>query len=129
MVRNRKNGSSNIRWGPAVVAGLFCLPIGGFGVGYVWQKEQINRLSEQIHRQEVRLIELAEENENRRKLLANMRSPAALEARIKELNLGLIQPQPTQVWHLCEPPLGKPRPAREPQFAAHDQPTGHPVTP
>jgi hypothetical protein len=26
-----------------------------------------------------------------------------VELRIKELNLGLVQPQPTQVWRLVEP--------------------------
>jgi hypothetical protein len=35
--------------------------------------------------------------------MAYMKSPPFLEARIKELNLGLVPPQPSQVWYLKEP--------------------------
>jgi uncharacterized protein HemX len=120
MARNRKNGSSAIRLGPVLKALLLCLVIGGSGVGYVWQKEQINCLSQQIDKRGARLTELLEENESRKRLLANLRSPACLEARIKELNLGLVQPQPTQIWHLSEPPRQWPPPARDPQYAAQE---------
>ena len=78
--------------------------LGGAGIGYVWQKEQIDRLSQRIHERELRLAEQREENENRRKQLANLRSPAFLEKKIRELNLGLTAPQPTQVWRLADPP-------------------------
>ncbi len=120
MARNRKNQSAAIRFGPVVKAFLLCLLIAGSGVGYVWQKEQINRLGEQIRQRKARLNELIEENENRKKLLANMRSPAFLEAKIKELNLGLVQPQPTQVWKLSEPPRESSKTPREVQYAGHD---------
>lgn len=119
MARNRKSQSTALRFGPAVAASLLCLLIGGTAVGYVYQKEQIDRLSQQIRNREVRLGELIEENENRKKLLANLRSPACLELRVKELNLGLAQPQPGQVWHLDEPAREMPRLPREQQYAAH----------
>jgi uncharacterized protein HemX len=121
MARNRKNGSSAIGFGPVLKALLLCLLIAGAGVGYVWQKEQIDCLSRQIDERGVRLARLADENQNRKRLLADLRSLSCVEARIKELNLGLAQPSPTQIWHLVEPPREAPKPApREPQYAIQD---------
>jgi uncharacterized protein HemX len=121
MARNRKHGSSEIRFGPALKALVLCLLIAGAGVGYVWQKEQIDRLSRQIDERGVRLDKLIKENENRKWLLADLRSLASVEARIKELNLGLVQPDPTQIWHLAEPPREPPKPpSREPRYAAQN---------
>ena len=122
MARNRKNGTSAIRFGPVLKAVVLCLLVGGSGVGYVWQKEQIDRLSRQIDERGARLTRILDENENRKRLLANLNTVEYLEARIKELNLGLVQPQPTQLWHLAEPPRERPRPSREPQLALHDNP-------
>jgi hypothetical protein len=110
MARNRKHGSSAIGFGPVVKALLLCLLVAGAGVGYVWQKEQIDCLGRQIDERRVRLARLADENQNRKKLLADLRSLPCLEARIKELNLGLAQPSPTQMWHLAEPSREAPRP-------------------
>jgi len=118
MARNRKNGSSAIGFGPVLKASLLCLLIAGAGVGYVWQKEQIDSLSRQIGERGVRLARLADENQNRKRLLADLRSLPCVEARIKELNLGLAQPSPTQIWHLVEPPRDGPMPGlREPHYA------------
>ena len=44
MARNRKYQSAANRFGPALKAFLLCLLIGGPGVGYVWQKDQISQL-------------------------------------------------------------------------------------
>ncbi len=121
MARNRKHGSSAIRFGPVLKAVLLCLLIAGAGVGYVWQKEQIDCLSRQIDERGVRLSRLTDENQNRKRLLAHLRSLDSVEARIKELNLGLAQASPTQMWHLVEPPREAPKPApREPQYAAQN---------
>ena len=111
MSRNRKNGSSAIRLCPVIETLLLCLVTAGAGVGYVWQKEQIDSLSRQIDERGVRLARLTDENQNRRRLLADLRSLSCLEARIKELNLGLAPPSLTQMWHLVEPPRETPRPA------------------
>jgi hypothetical protein len=121
MTRNRRNGSSAVRFGPVLKALVLCLLIAGAGVGYVWQKEQIDRLSRQIDERGVRLGKLIEENENRRRMLADLRSLASVEARIKELNLGLVQPGATQIWHLAEPPRETPKAAaRDPRYAAQN---------
>ena len=87
MARNRKYQSAAIRFGPAVKAFLLCVLIGGSGVGYVWQKSQINELGQQIRKRELRLTELEEQNKKLKNQLAMMRSQQFLEVRIKELNL------------------------------------------
>jgi TolA-binding protein len=110
MARNRKYQSAAIRFGPAVKAFLLCVLIGGSGVGYVWQKSQINELGQQIRKRELRLTELEEQNKKLKNQLAMMRSQQFLEVRIKELNLGLAAPQPSQVWPLKEPSPGPARP-------------------
>ena len=103
MARNRKYQSAAIRFGPALKAFLLCLLIGGSGVGYVWQKDQISQLGRQIKEREVRLDKLEHENDKARKALSGMRSPQSVERRIQELGLGLVPAQPTQVWRLAEP--------------------------
>jgi hypothetical protein len=106
MAKNRKYQSAVIRFGPAVNAFLLCLLIGGAGVGYVWQKNQIYQLGQQIRKRELRLKELKVQNEKLGRQLGLMRTPPFLETRIKELNLGLTLPQPNQVWRLPEPAPG-----------------------
>ena len=103
MARNRKHQSAAIRFGPALKAFLLCLLIGGSGVGYVWQKNQIYDLGQQIRKREIHLKDLEDQNDKLRRQLAFMRSPPFLEARVKELNLGLVPPDPSQVWYLSEP--------------------------
>jgi len=100
---------------------LLCVLIAGAGVGYVWQKEQIDCLSRQIDERGVKLSRLTDENQNRKRQLADLRSLTCVEARIKELNLGLAQPNPTQMWRLVEPPRQAPKPApRHPQYAGQN---------
>ena len=109
MARNRKNQSAAIRFGPAIKAVFLCLLIGGSGVGYVWQKSEIDQLGQQIRRREQRLSALREQNEQQKRRLAWMRSPQFLDQRIKELNLGLVQPEPSQVCRINEPMPDAPR--------------------
>ena len=121
MARNRKYQSAAIRFGPALKAFLLCLLIGGSGVGYVWQKDQISQLGQQIKKRELHLGELGSQNEKLRKQLAAMRSPGFLERRIQELGLGLLPPQPAQVWRLTEPSRDVARPSGEQQYATPHQ--------
>jgi hypothetical protein len=118
MARNRKHESAAIRFGPTLKALLLCLLIGGAGVGYVWQKDQIYQLGRQIKQREVHLLDLADQNEKLRKQLSTMRSPSLLEARIKELKLGLLQPEQAQIWQLPEPSHESPAPSAGQQYAA-----------
>lgn len=127
MAKNRKHQSAAIRFGPALKAFLLCLLIGGSGVGYVWQKNQIYELGQQIRKREMRLHDLQDQNDKLRKQLGFMRSPQFLEARVKELNLGLVRPAQTQFWYLAEPSAEPPKPAspglNQRQYAAQQMRT------
>jgi uncharacterized protein HemX len=122
MARNRKYRSAAIRFGPALKAFLLCLVIGGSGVGYVWQKNQIYELGKQIKQREQRLNALEQQGEKYKKQLATMRTVQSIEDSIKRLNLGLGQPQVVQVWHLVEPSRdGTGTPTNETQYAASER--------
>ena len=103
MAKNRKHQSAAIRFGPALKAFLLCLLIGGSGIGYVWQKNQNYELGQQIRKSEIRLKDLEKQNYKLRGELLFMRSPPYLQDRVKSLNLGLVAPDPSQVWYLPEP--------------------------
>lgn len=104
MAKNRINQSAAVRFGPALKAFLICVLVGGSGVGYVWQKNQINTLGVQKKQNEQRLAELRRQNKVRSDQLGYLRSPASLEARVKELKLTLGPPAPEQIWTLVDLP-------------------------
>ncbi len=116
MARNKKNQSAAVRFAPALKAFLLCLFIGGSGVGYVWYKNQISVLGQQIKERENRLTELQRQNKMARAQLAALCSPVALDARVKKLNLGLIAPPVSQIVRLVEmpPEIASSEPQREP---------------
>ena len=103
MAGNRKSQSAAIRFGPALKAAFFCLLIASSAIGYVWQKNEIYRLSQRIRQDELRLKQMTDFNEKLRVKLADLRSPMMLDQRVRELNLGLAPAQPMQVWRLPEP--------------------------
>ena len=123
MARNRRYQSAAIRFGPALKALLLCLLIGGSGVGYVWQKNQIYQLGQQIKKREICLEKLEDQNEKLKNQLGAMRTVQYLEKRIKELNLGLAAPQQSMVWRLVEPPRELPKPSSE-QLATQERRLG-----
>ena len=132
MARNRKNQSAAVRFGPAVKALLICLFIGGSGVGYVWQQNQLLELGRQKVEKEKRRDGFRAQNDLLARQLAELQSPRAIEARVKDLKLGLTMASPTQVIHLLDEPLApRHRPAlavngSEPQYAQRH--TGAPFT-
>jgi cell division protein FtsB len=103
MARNRKHQTAALRFAPALRAFLLCVLIGGSGIGYVWQKNQIADLSKQIKARELRFAELQDTNEKLRKQLATLQSPSQIERRVRELNLGLGPASPRQKLRLWEP--------------------------
>jgi cell division protein FtsB len=108
MAGNRKSQSAAIRFGPALKALFLCMLIAGSAIGYVWQKNEIYRLSQQIRQGELRLKQTADANEKLRVKLADLHSPLMLDQRARELNLGLAPAQPMQVWRLPEPSAAPP---------------------
>lgn len=103
MAKNRKNQSAAIRFGPALKAFGLCLLIGGASLGYVWQKNQIDQLGRQRVAREIKLAELRDQNKKLRDQLAMLQSPARLQQKLLELNLGLVPPSPHDVWRLSTP--------------------------
>lgn len=101
---NRKNNRSSVRFAPAFKAVLICLATCSLGLGYVWQKQHINVLGEQIKENEIKLEELRRENKRRGDTLAFLMSPQELDARQRQLNLDLQVPQPWQIVLLVEMP-------------------------
>ncbi len=100
MARNRKYQSAAIRFGPALKALVLCMMVGGSGVGYVWQKNQIVELGRQTTAREAKLNALEEQNEKLRYQLGNMRSAPAMMAQAKAMGLSA----PSQTLTLTEPP-------------------------
>jgi len=106
MAKNRKYRSAALRFGPALKAVLLCLLLGGVGLGYVWQKNQIYELGRQRTARETRLNRLLEHNKKLAEQLSKLRTPLALGQRLKDLNLG----PPSQIWRLAEPSRDSSRP-------------------
>ena len=118
MAKNKNSQSASIRFGPALAAFFACFVIAGAAVGYVWQKGQIYQLGKQIRANEIRLARLQKDDDERVKDLAELRSPMKLDARSRELNLGLVPAQPVQVVRLAEPSVSTPENILTRQFAA-----------
>ena len=116
MARNRKNQSAEIRFGPVLKVVLLCSLICGSAIGYVWQKNQIDRLGRQIAERETRVKQLKNDNKLLSDQIAFLNSPVMIDRRAKLLNLGLAPAQPTQVVHLAEPVHAK-EPANPRQLA------------
>jgi len=82
---------------------LACAVVAVAGLGYVWQKNQIYRLGEEIKRREAALMVLEKRNLMLGAQLAQIQSPGQLEVRCQQYNLGLIAPRESQVVRLYEP--------------------------
>ena len=117
MARNRKFRTAAIRFGPALKAFLLCFMIGGSGVGYVWQKNQINQLNDLRKTREMRLRALTKSNDDMRKQLQDLQQTGYIQQRIKDLKLGLAPAFPSQVWRIPEPAAEAPKP-QDRQYAA-----------
>lgn len=124
MARNRRNQSAAVRFGPALKALVLCVLIGGAGVGYVWQKNQIGELGRQITRGEQKLQELRYQNDKLRDVLAGLLTPDRLNDRVQRLNLGMALPQANQVWRLTEPVVLPPTVRSAEREIAGSSPTG-----
>jgi hypothetical protein len=105
MAKNRKNQAAEIRFGPVLKVVLLCSLICGSAIGYVWQKNEIDRLGRQISVREIKLKQLKNDNKLLADQIAFLHSPVMLDRRAKDLNLGLAPAQPLQVVRLVELPV------------------------
>lgn len=102
MSRNRKNQTAAVRFGPALRALSLCVFLGGSGVGYVWQKDQINLLGDQVRLCEKQYQQMRGRNVQLMRILASMQSPAAIEAQIRKIDLDMAAPEPDQIVRISE---------------------------
>lgn len=107
MARNKKS-ESGIRLAPTLTALALLTVFVTLGVGYDWFKNQISLLGDQVKKSEIRLAELERENRIRRDQLAALCSPVALDARVRQLNLGLGPPALAQVIRMTDVPPSVP---------------------
>jgi hypothetical protein len=105
MAKNRKNQAAEIRFGPVLKVVLLCSLICGSALGYVWQKNEIYRLGQQKGQREAKLKQLLADNQRLTEQIKFCQSPSQLDWRVKELNLGLAQAQPSQKVRLVETPV------------------------
>ena len=104
MAANRRNQSGAVRFVPALKAVVLCALIGGSCVGFVLQKNKIFELGQQIGERQRKLERIKLANKELSDRLAAMQMPQRLAERVKELKLGLVPPQPTQVVWIVEGP-------------------------
>ena len=111
---NRKRKKLSVRFGPALKAVLICLVTCSLGLGYVWQKKQINDLGAQIKENENKMEDLRRENKRRGDTLAYLMSPQELDARLRQLGLDLEVPRPEQIVVLVDAKIeaAQPQPMR-----------------
>lgn len=105
LTKNRKAEPASVRFGPAIKAFLLCVLIGSTGVGYVWQRGQIDQLGKDITQREKRLADLQRDNRIRADRLAALLSPPQLEARVKMFNLNMAPAMESQKVRLVETPV------------------------
>jgi hypothetical protein len=117
MAKNRKNQAAEIRFGPVLKVVLLCSLICGSAIGYVWQKNQIDRLGRRISEDETALKQLKSNNKLLVDQIAFLKSPVMLDHRVKELNLGLAPAQPLQVVRLVDVPPAPEQDNSSRQFA------------
>jgi hypothetical protein len=101
MRRNRKR--EPLRFGTVGRSLLICGGVAIVGLAYVWQKNQIYRLGDEIRKREAALIASEKRNTVLAGQIAHLKSPAQLEARCRGYNLGLGAPRESQVVRLYEP--------------------------
>ena len=101
MKRNRKRGP--LRFGTVAKSVFTCICVAGVLVAYVWQKNQNLRLGEEATKREAALQGAEKRNAILAAQLAQWQSPAYLEFRCQQYNLGLTSPRENQVVRLYEP--------------------------
>jgi cell division protein FtsB len=101
MKHNRKR--EPLRVGTVSKSVLVCVCIAVVGVAYVWQKNQIYRLGDDLKKREAAFRDAEKRNTMLAAQLAQLKSPGLLEARCQQYGLGLVAPREQQMVRLPEP--------------------------
>src|SRR5688500_19968944 len=96
----RRPRASELKPQTVITSIIICAAVCLAGVGYVWAKTQIWGLSRDMKKLELRLEELKRDNDVLQRTYAGMCAPSRLDARVRELNLGLAAPIPSQIIRL-----------------------------
>ena len=100
---NRRKAMAAVRLSVLLRGGLLVALVGMTGLGYVWQKNQIYQMGNQIRQQERELEGLRKKQAVLRVQVAELKSPRFLWAKCQHWNLGLLVPRDAQVVRLPEP--------------------------
>ena len=103
-----KKYSSSVKTGATIKTGILVVLIVGSCVGYLWLKKEINTLAATIRMRDSRLRQVREANEKMTPQLATLMDPFSLEKKVKQMQLGLAQPDLSHVWRLPEPAAAAP---------------------
>lgn len=98
--RAPRNGGVEI--GHALKVFCLCLFVGAASVGYLYQKNQLENLGDEILSKELRLRQLKQENADDQEKLAWMQTHRYLDKRVQQLGLGLVEPREEQILRLEE---------------------------
>ena len=101
MKQNRKR--EPLRLGTVARSLIGCMCVATFGLLYVYGKNRINRLGDEVGKREATLAAVEKRNTMLAAQLAQLKSPAVLEQRCQQYNLGLVAPKDTQVVRVYEP--------------------------
>ena len=99
--RNRKRESLPFGVVARVLVG--CVYVAVIGLGYVWNKNQIYRLGDEIKRREATLAALEKRNAMLAAQVAQLKSPGFLESRNQQYQLGLSPARESQTVRMWEP--------------------------
>ncbi len=102
MAGKRKNQAA-IGFGLLIKVVLLISLIGGGALGFVWQKNQIDRLSAQQRERENAIKKLKHDNGFLVRQIDDLRESVKLMRRVDEMHLGLVPRQESQVVRLEEP--------------------------
>ena len=91
------------------------------GIGYVWAKTEVYGLNKEIKALEVRLEKLRNENAALERAHAALCTPAALDARVRDMELGLTTPQPDQLVRMVEPRVPAPGSGQTRVYAVREE--------
>ena len=101
MRQNRKK--EPLRLGTVAKSLIACVCVAVLGLLYVYGKNRINRLGDEIGKRETTMAAAEKRNTMLAAQLAQLKSPAVLEQRCQQYNLGLVAPKDTQVVRVYEP--------------------------
>jgi len=101
MKQNRKR--EPLRLGTVTKSLIACMCIAVLGLLYVYGKTRIDRLGDEMVKREAILTATEKRNTMLAAQLAQLKSPAVLEQRCQQYNLGLTAPKDTQMVRVYEP--------------------------